>query len=117
MPGRGFPQLSRTGRDPSPARGEHVYKAACVPCHGADGQGRARDDGGHAVPPLWGRGAYNRGAGFANTEQLAGFLAANMPPPPGARLDDQQALDVAAFINLQWRPADPRRGLLGGWFE
>jgi thiosulfate dehydrogenase len=112
--GRGFPQVRHTGFDPSPARGDLVYKGQCLPCHGADGQGQARDGGGFVVPPLWGRGAYNRGAGFADSERLAGFVAANMPPGAGARLTDQQALDVAAFINLQWRPGDPRRGLIGG---
>jgi thiosulfate dehydrogenase len=63
--------------------------------------------------PRCGGGAYNRAAGFAHGEQLAGFIAANMPPGAGARLADQKALDVAAFINLQWRPWDPRHGLLG----
>jgi len=113
LPGRGYPQILRTSHDPSPTRGEDVYKTQCVACHGPDGQGQVRAEGGHVVPPLWGRGAYNRAAGFADSEQLAGFIAANMPPGAGVRLADQQALDVAAFINLQWRPWDPRHGLLG----
>jgi thiosulfate dehydrogenase len=117
LPGRGFPQVPKTGSDPNPTRGEHVYKGACGACHGGDGQGQARKDGGHVVPPLWGRGAYNRGAGFHDNQQLAGFILANMPPVPAARLTDQEALDVAAFINLQWRPPDPRRGLISGWFQ
>lgn len=40
-----------------------------------------------------------------------------MPLGQGWSLTDQEALDVAAYINLQIRPFDPRKGLLKGFFD
>jgi len=117
MPGRGFPEIARTGFDPSPTRGGSVYKAKCVSCHGDDGQGQKTADGGYTSPPLWGFDSYNKGAGFAHNDLLAGFIKANMPLGRGGTLADQEALDLAAFINLQLRAADPRKGLLAGWID
>ncbi|SHE78470.1 thiosulfate dehydrogenase [Modicisalibacter ilicicola DSM 19980] len=39
----------------------------------------------------------------------AGFIKANMPLGKPNTLSDQQAWDVAAFINSHERPQDPRR--------
>jgi cytochrome c len=47
---------------------------------------------------------------------LAGFLKANMPYDK-PDLTDQQALDIAAWIALQERWPDPRKGLLTGLLE
>ena len=41
----------------------------------------------------------------------------NMPLGQPWSLTDQEALDVAAYINLQVRPLDPRKGLLEGLFD
>lgn len=117
LPGRGYPQVVRTGMDPNPGRGHEVYRNRCAMCHGAEGQGMAREGGGHAVPPLWGLGSYNKGAGLARDPLLAGFVKANMPPGGEFSLSDQESLDVAAFINLQLRPWDPRKGVLDGLLE
>ena len=38
----------------------------------------------------------------------AGFIKANMPLALGNTLSDQQAWDVAMFINSHERPQDPR---------
>jgi len=38
----------------------------------------------------------------------AAFIKANMPLGQQNSLTDQQAWDVAAFVNSQPRPADPR---------
>jgi len=116
MPGRGYPQVVRTGRDPSPKRGGDIYKAKCASCHGANGAGK-KTGGGYTWPPLWGKDAYNKGAGMANNDLLAGFIKANMPLGQPWSLTDQEALDVAAYINLQIRPPDPRKGLLKGLFD
>lgn len=113
MPGRGFPQVVRTGLDPNPSRGAVAYRAKCQACHGADGAGRKNKDGGYLYPALWGLGAYNKGAGLYNNALMAGFLKANMPPGQDWSLSDQEALDLATYINLQLRPGDPRKGLLG----
>lgn len=116
LPGRGFPQIVRPALEPSPTRGDEVYREHCQSCHGANGEGQTRIDGGFKTPPLWGRNAYNRGASFMRNDLLAGFIKANMPSDKPWSLSDQQAVDVAAFINLQIRPWDPRKGVFEGLF-
>ncbi|MFT4978375.1 MAG: thiosulfate dehydrogenase, partial [Myxococcota bacterium] len=59
-------------------------------------------------PPLWGEGSYNWGAGMHRINTSAGFIWANMPLGQPGTLTEQQAWDVAAFINSHPRPADPR---------
>lgn len=103
--GRGFPLLGKTGLDPNRDRGRVVYRQHCLSCHGDDGAGRP------GIPPLWGFGSYNKGAGMANVDTAAAFIKANMPLGNPV-LTDQQALDVAAYMNAQLRPPDPRHGLL-----
>lgn len=102
----GVPTLPETGQDPNPAMGEVVYKRSCASCHGADGQGSA------TAPPVWGPDSYNAGAGMNNIQKAAGFIWANMPRGAGRTLTHQEAFDVAAFLNLQLRPFDPREGRL-----
>ncbi len=105
-PGRGAPTLPDTGLDPNPSRGAVVYASHCQACHGDDGAG------GETAPPLWGVLSYNRGAGMNNTDKAAGFIWANMPLGQERTLSHQQAQDVAAFLHLQYRPADPRHDTL-----
>ncbi len=104
--GFGVPTLPDTGADPNPPRGQSVYKRECAVCHGADGQGS------DPIPPVWGLNSYNTGAGLSNVQRLAGFIWANMPMGKERSLTHQEALDVAAFLNLQHRPFDPREGRL-----
>jgi len=101
--GRGSPTLPDTGYDPNPATGRAVYMEYCASCHGQQGEGVA------GMPPVWGMHSYNRGAGMNDIQQAAGFIWANMPLGQGRSLSHQQALDVAAYLNLQIRPADPRQ--------
>lgn len=103
--GRGFPLLGKTGLDPNRDRGRVVYREHCQSCHAEDGSGVA------PIPPLWGFSSYNKGAGMARVETAAAFIKANMPLG-NPILTDQQALDVAAYINAQLRPPDPRYGIL-----
>lgn len=105
LPGRGMPQVAKTGLDPNRDRGRTVYRQHCLACHGEDGTGQP------GMPPVWGLGSYNKGAGMANVATAAGFIKANMPLGNPV-LSDQEALDVAAYINAQMRPPDPRKGLL-----
>lgn len=111
--GRGFPTVARTGSDPNPLRGKEIYKARCASCHNPDGQGIRGADGRYQFPPLWGFDTYNKGAGLHRIDLMAGFVKANMPLG-AANLTDQEALDVAAWINLQERWPDPRKSLLRG---
>lgn len=114
LPGRGFPQIIDTGFDASPSRGAEIYQIKCVSCHGADGQGQQANDDKTIYPPLWGKNAYNKGAGLATNALLAGFIIANMPLGQEWSLSNQEALDLAAYINLQIRPWDPRKGFIDG---
>jgi thiosulfate dehydrogenase len=106
--GRGFPLLAKTGQDPNRDRGRVVYRLHCLSCHGEDGAGNPAQG---AIPPLWGFSSYNKAAGMANIATAAAFIKANMPLNNPV-LSDQEALDVAAYMNAQIRPPDPRRGLL-----
>lgn len=116
QPGRGFPTVVRTGSDPNPLRGREVYRARCASCHEESGKGLKDAGGRYLFPPLWGFDSYNKGAGFYRIDLLAGFLKANMPVG-NPNLTDQEALDVAAWINLQERWPDPRKSLLRGLLE
>jgi thiosulfate dehydrogenase len=116
LPGRGYPQIVDTGFDPSPSRGANIYQQKCVQCHGENGEGQQSEEQ-VIYPPLWGLQSYNKGAGFFQNHLLAGFIRANMPLDEGWSLTDQEALDLAAYINQQIRPPDPRKGLLEGLLE
>ncbi|MBR9883207.1 MAG: c-type cytochrome [Oceanospirillales bacterium] len=106
--GRGFSSL---GREPEQAadynRGAQVYADNCAVCHGDDGQGQHKD-GKVVFPPLWGDHSYNWGAGMARVFTAASFIKNNMPLGKPGSLTDQQAWDVALFVNSHERPQDPR---------
>ena len=104
--GWGVPTLPDTGADPNPPRGQAIYQRVCAVCHGAKGEGQG------PVPAVWGLNSFNAGAGLNNVQKLAGFIWANMPMGNERSLSYQEALDVAAFINLQYRAFDPREGRL-----
>jgi thiosulfate dehydrogenase len=106
-PGRGFPELPPPPLSADYARGGEVYAQQCAACHGADGHGQS--SGGKVVfPPLWGPRSYNWGAGMTSIKSAAEFIHANMPLGLGGTLSVQQAWDVAAYIDSQVRPQDPR---------
>ncbi len=109
--GRGVPTLPDTGYDPNPASGMAIYQEKCAVCHGQDGQGN------ESMPPLWGIDSYNEGAGMADIKRAAGFIWANMPMGEEQTLSHQDALNVAAYINVQIRPGDPRKQKLLKLFE
>ncbi len=108
LAGAGFPPLAPTALGFDAVRGKQVYANVCAACHGADGLGLAGSGGKMTFPPLWGAHSYNGGAGMARIATAAAFVKANMPPGAGGTLTDQQAWDVAAYINAQPHPRDPR---------
>ncbi|NUT78117.1 hypothetical protein HNO86_24045 [Pseudomonas sp. C1C7] len=57
---------------------------------------------------LWGDDSYNWGAGMHRINTAAQFIFENMPLGKSVQLEPQQAWDVAAWINSQQRPQDPR---------
>jgi len=93
-------------------RGQVLYRAQCLVCHGANGQGIARRTSGYHFPPLWGAASYSAGSKLARPSVLAAYLQANMPLGRGGSLSAQQTADIAAYVLAQPRPADPRVGLL-----
>lgn len=107
LPGRGYPELSEPPKLDLVA-GAQIYAAKCALCHGGRGEGQATADGRIVFPPLWGARAYNWGAGMSSIRNAAGFIKANMPFSQGGSLSDPEAWNVAAFIDGQERPQDPR---------
>jgi len=105
--GRGYPKLAKPAAAPDYARGQKLYAQHCALCHGADGEGQA--SGGKAVfPPLWGAKSFNWGAGMHDVGNAAAFIRANMPLGLGGTLSEQEAWDVAMFMDSHERPQDPR---------
>lgn len=82
--------------------GRTVFATTCARCHGTEGDG----NGDHSTPatPLWGARAYTIGAGMGRRLTAAGFVRRNMPFDKPGTLTDQQALDVAAFVDSRRRP-------------
>ena len=78
-------------------RGASLYHSRCAECHQKDGQGD-KDN-----PPVWGERSYNDGAGLSSVENLAAWLKVAMPLDD-TDLTDQQALDIAAYVNSHKRP-------------
>jgi thiosulfate dehydrogenase len=78
-------------------RGKTLYFKHCATCHGDGGLGT--EDG----PPVWGEKSYNDGAGLSHVDKLAAWLKVAMPLDD-PYLTEQQALDIAAFVNSQPRP-------------
>ena len=59
-------------------------------------------------PPLWGKDSFNWGAGMHRINTAAAFIKQSMPLGKGGSLTDEQAWNVAAFMNSHERPQDPR---------
>ena len=94
--GQGLAKLTPLAGDTT--RGRTIFSAQCARCHGANGEGTA------VAPPLWGREAFNIGAGMSRLRTAAAFIRFNMPFDKAGSLDDQQAFDVASFVISRPRP-------------
>lgn len=105
--GRGYIEVKKPAQPADFARGEKVYMQKCAICHGANGQGQV-SAGKTVFPPLWGEKSFNWGAGMHDVKNAAGFIKANMPLGLGGTLTDQEAWDVAMFMDSHERPQDPR---------
>lgn len=108
LPGRGYPKVAKPPLPRNYARGQQVFEQHCAVCHGADGAGQADANGHNVFPALWGEKSFNWGAGMGSIKNAAGFIKANMPLGLGGTLTDQQAWDVATFMDSHERPQDPR---------
>ncbi|MEP7168970.1 MAG: c-type cytochrome [Bacteroidota bacterium] len=103
-------------------KGRQVFDQFCSRCHGKDGEGQfvvdvlkdvTKQQGGTATtedlyyyPPLWGDHSFNGVATLYRLSKFAGFVQDNMPYPmtyKTAILTDEQAWDVAAYVNSRER--------------
>jgi thiosulfate dehydrogenase len=107
--GSGIMELSYLSRAADPLKGKMIYTATCERCHSKNGDGQINADGsGYLYPPLWGNNSYNNGAGLFRLSRFAGYVKNNMPNPlnyHNTQLSDEEAWDVAAYVNSQPRPS------------
>lgn len=101
-------KLAYLSRPSDPLKGKHIFVQKCQVCHGTNGQGVLAADGlVYTYPPLWGAHSYNDGAGLYRITTFAAFVKSNMPfgaTYKKPQLTDEEAWDVAAFVNSQPRP-------------
>jgi thiosulfate dehydrogenase len=102
--GDGFVHIDLSSRAASPEKGQKIYQARCQRCHGAQGEGvMAMNEVTYTYPPLWGANAYQPGSSMHRILVHARWIKANMPYDSAKWdkpvLTDEEALDVAAFIN------------------
>lgn len=107
LKGQGYPRLDEPAQKPDYVRGKHVYEQNCALCHGAEGQGQ-KAEGKMVFPALWGDDSFNWGAGMHSVSTAAAFIKSNMPLGKAGSLTDQEAWDVAQYMNSHERPQDPR---------
>jgi len=107
--GSGITDLGYLQRAADPASGKQTYIVKCQSCHGVNGEGAFNPAGNEYVyPPLWGEHSYNAGAGLFRLSRFAGYIRDNMPFNQASHsmpaLTDEEAWDLAAFVNSQPRP-------------
>jgi thiosulfate dehydrogenase len=114
--GAGLKDIPFLDRAADPLKGRVVYEAHCQRCHGANARGRRLDGMTEWVyPPLCGDSSYNTGAGLLRLSRFAAYVKSNMPDGTTHDtpvLSDEEAWDVAAFVNSLQRPA---KDLSGDW--
>lgn len=114
--GAGLEELRFLNRAADTLAGRIVFVNKCQVCHGKNGEGPyIRDSLGKVYPPLWGPHSYNIGASIYRVSKLAGFVKNNMPfgaSHDSPQLTNEEAWDVAAFINTQYHPY---KDLSGDW--
>lgn len=101
-------------RAANPKIGKEVYAVHCAVCHGENGAGMRMpgQERGYLYPPLWGDDSFNDGAGMHRLLTAARFIKANMPTGTtyeDPQLTDEEAYDVAAYINTLTRPHKANR--------
>lgn len=106
--GAGIKEVPYLDRAADPNSGKIVYNEKCMSCHNNNGEGKMNPDNiTYQYPPLWGNNSYNIGAGLFRLTRFAGYVKYNMPlgaSYESTQLTDEEAWDVAAFVNSQQRP-------------
>ena len=93
-------------RRASVENGKEIYEDRCQVCHGRNGEGLKASKNiaeGYLFPPLWGEDSYNNGAGMTRILTASRFIKARMPLGE-PDLSNDQAYDVAAYVNSHERP-------------
>jgi thiosulfate dehydrogenase len=106
--GANIAELPYIDRAADTGNGHIVYSSKCMSCHGTNGEGKFNEDSsGFVYPPLWGERSYNTGAGLYRLTRFAGYVKSSMPVGASHAkpiLTDEEAWDVAAYVNTQPRP-------------
>lgn len=106
--GAGLKKIPFLDRPINPENGKIAYEQKCASCHQLNGQGVLNPDGkSYSFPPLWGKNSYNDGAGLYRMSNFAYFIKYNMPlgaSHNAPTLTNEEAWDIAAFVNTQTRP-------------
>jgi thiosulfate dehydrogenase len=106
--GSGFKDLAFLDRASDPEKGKAIYSEKCQSCHQQNGAGLMNGEKtAFTYPPLWGDKSYNDGAGLYRMSNFAKFVKYNMPlgvSHNSTQLTDEEAWDIAAFVNSQPRP-------------
>lgn len=106
--GTSLMKLPYLNRAADTVAGKLVYVNSCQSCHGTNGSGQLNEAGSaYIYPPVWGEHSYNDGAGLYRISNFASFVKNNMPfgaDYHNTKLTNEQAWDVAAFVNSQQRP-------------
>ena len=101
--GHGIKYVDFKGLTADSKRGENVYKTHCASCHQTNGEGKLNlENTTYTYPPLWGKTSYQEGSSMHRVIKAASFIKYNMPNTvtwQNPTLTDQEALDVAAFVN------------------
>ena len=107
--GTGLPSIAGvSSMQADPIRGATLYANECSDCHDEDAPGAGEYKVGEErprIPALWGLiDGYSRGAAFYRTPVLAAYAQKHMPYGDPETLSDQDALDIAAYINAPDKP-------------
>lgn len=106
--GSGLKEMAFLDRAADPQMGRLAYTQRCASCHGAEGNGLWNATAhSYTYPPLWGVHSYNDAAGLYRLSNFARFIKYNMPlgvNHQSALLSDEEAWDIAAYVNTQERP-------------
>ena len=105
VPGQGFAKIDPL--PPDTTKGRSVYAAQCARCHGGRGEGMNNPDPlgqPKHYPPVFGPMSFTVGAGMARLRTAASFIRHNMPFDKPGTLTEQEAFDVASYVNSQGRP-------------
>jgi thiosulfate dehydrogenase len=106
--GSGLKKIDFLDRAANLENGKSIYIQKCAACHQADGLGTINEEKtAYTYPPLWGEHSYNDGAGLYRISNFAKYIKYNMPlgaTYDNAILTDEEAWDIAAYVNSQKRP-------------